>query len=169
MLLSAVSVLAVAQSSSEIPEGHMNNPVYRWFRNIRRCQFKHYSLHYCFRCCSIADKSTVLLQKRSTYVTAYYIICPFINFICTLAKNYLFCAKYLDFINQIFWDWLWRQYVQINNKAIKMISYKYLQTNCNLHRHEGFYCLKFHMFHKVLWSISNYLCNSFSQYDRTER
>ena len=28
MLLSAVSVLVVAQSSSEIPEGHMNNPVF---------------------------------------------------------------------------------------------------------------------------------------------
>ena len=28
MLLSAVSVLFVAQSSSEIPEGLMNNPVY---------------------------------------------------------------------------------------------------------------------------------------------
>ena len=34
MLLSAVSVLVVAQSSSEIPEGLMNNPV-QWtkFRN----------------------------------------------------------------------------------------------------------------------------------------
>ena len=30
MLLSAVSVLVVAQSSSEIPEGLMNNPVYFW-------------------------------------------------------------------------------------------------------------------------------------------
>jgi hypothetical protein len=29
MLLSAVSVLVFAQSSSEIPEGLMNNPVYR--------------------------------------------------------------------------------------------------------------------------------------------
>jgi len=28
MLLSAVSVLVVAQSSSEIPQGFMNNPVY---------------------------------------------------------------------------------------------------------------------------------------------
>ena len=28
MLLSAVSVLVVAKSSSEIPEGLMNNPVY---------------------------------------------------------------------------------------------------------------------------------------------
>ena len=28
MLLSAVSVVVVAQSSSEIPEGLMNNPVY---------------------------------------------------------------------------------------------------------------------------------------------
>ena len=32
MLLSAVSVLVVAQSSSEIPEGLMNNPVY-WENN----------------------------------------------------------------------------------------------------------------------------------------
>ena len=30
MLLSAVSVLVVAQSSSEIPEGLMNNPVYMY-------------------------------------------------------------------------------------------------------------------------------------------
>ena len=30
MLLSAVSVLVVAQSSSEIPEGLMNNPVFMW-------------------------------------------------------------------------------------------------------------------------------------------
>jgi len=29
MLLSAVSVLVVAQSSSEFPEGLMNNPVYK--------------------------------------------------------------------------------------------------------------------------------------------
>ena len=29
MLLSAMSVLVVAQSSSEMPEGLMNNPVYR--------------------------------------------------------------------------------------------------------------------------------------------
>ena len=29
MLLSAVSVLVVAQSSSEIPEGLMNNPLYK--------------------------------------------------------------------------------------------------------------------------------------------
>ena len=30
MLLSAVSVLVVAQSSSEIPEGLMNNPVFTY-------------------------------------------------------------------------------------------------------------------------------------------
>jgi len=30
MLLSAVSVLVVAQSSSEIPEGLINNPVYHY-------------------------------------------------------------------------------------------------------------------------------------------
>ena len=43
MLLSAVSVLVVAQSNSEVPEGLMNNPVYFysskflervWFKNV---------------------------------------------------------------------------------------------------------------------------------------
>ena len=34
MLLSAVSVLVVAQSSSEIPEGLMNNPVYSKHTNV---------------------------------------------------------------------------------------------------------------------------------------
>ena len=38
MLLSAVSVLVVAQSSSEIPEGHMNNPV---LSNITRVLLGH--------------------------------------------------------------------------------------------------------------------------------
>jgi len=48
MLLSAVSVLVVAQSSSEIPEGLMNNPVHRmptgyvWFTSspcpVRICR-----------------------------------------------------------------------------------------------------------------------------------
>ena len=37
MLLSAVSVLVVAQSSSEIPEGLMNNPVYA---SVMYCQSK---------------------------------------------------------------------------------------------------------------------------------
>jgi len=34
MLLSAVSVLVVAQSSSEIPEGLMNNPVLIKYKNL---------------------------------------------------------------------------------------------------------------------------------------
>jgi hypothetical protein len=34
ILLSAVSVLVVAQSSSEIPEGLMNNPVYRKTKSV---------------------------------------------------------------------------------------------------------------------------------------
>ena len=39
MLLSTVSVLVVAQSSSEIPEGVMNNPVY-----IASCEY--FCLYY---------------------------------------------------------------------------------------------------------------------------
>ena len=37
MLLSAVSVLVVEQSSSEIPEGLMNNPVYTSFFQTKNC------------------------------------------------------------------------------------------------------------------------------------
>ena len=40
MLLSAVYVLVLAQSSSEIPEGLMNNPVLRLI--FRNCVFKIY-------------------------------------------------------------------------------------------------------------------------------
>ena len=38
MLLSAVSVLVVAQSSSEIPEGLMNNPVHLYPYHIQHIQ-----------------------------------------------------------------------------------------------------------------------------------
>ena len=38
MLLSAVSVLVVAQSSSELPEGLMNNPVYALYICILKQQ-----------------------------------------------------------------------------------------------------------------------------------
>ena len=37
MLLSAVSILVVAQSSSEIPEGLMNNPVYQYNEGLKTC------------------------------------------------------------------------------------------------------------------------------------
>ena len=42
MLLSGVSVLVVAQSSSEIPEGLMNNPADEWTRimNIHRATYR---------------------------------------------------------------------------------------------------------------------------------
>ena len=37
MFLSAVSVLVVAQSSSEIPEGLMNNPVFQYVKENLLC------------------------------------------------------------------------------------------------------------------------------------
>ena len=52
MLLSAVSVLVVAQSSSEIPEGLMNNPVlltpagFRTPHPSDRSLYSLYRLHY---------------------------------------------------------------------------------------------------------------------------
>ena len=43
MLISAVSVLVVAQSSSEIPEGLMNNPVYN-LDSLQLCYIRHLKL-----------------------------------------------------------------------------------------------------------------------------
>ena len=39
MLLSTVSVLVVAHSSSEIPEGLMNNPVFYLSKDVRNCGY----------------------------------------------------------------------------------------------------------------------------------
>ena len=48
MFLSAVSVLVVAQSSSEIPEGLMNNPVLLWlaYSSVELCFFYGNTLHH---------------------------------------------------------------------------------------------------------------------------
>ena len=48
MLLSAVSVLVVVQSSSEIPEALMNNPVY--FRNVNRVEIPNGCVQYRLCC-----------------------------------------------------------------------------------------------------------------------
>ena len=45
MLLSAVSVLVVAQSSSEIPEGLMNNPVCRHTNKEFYHNYKHHNTY----------------------------------------------------------------------------------------------------------------------------
>ena len=49
MLLSAVSILVVAQSSSEIPEGLMNNPVeyYHKLRNVWRHSPASFQQYFC--------------------------------------------------------------------------------------------------------------------------
>ena len=47
MLLSAVSVLVVAQSSSEIPEGLMNNPVFARFSDTKLfSRWFMYTIHF---------------------------------------------------------------------------------------------------------------------------
>ena len=63
MLLSAVSVLVVAQSSSEIPEGLMNNPIYIYiyiYMCVCMCVCVNNSSKLCrlvFDVCKYADKS----------------------------------------------------------------------------------------------------------------
>ena len=62
MLLSAVSVLVVAQSSSEIPEGLLNNPV---FHILRSFLIYHISKH------SILQ----IVFKRKKHLQAEYFSC----------------------------------------------------------------------------------------------
>ena len=75
MLLSAVSVLVVAQSSSEIPEGLMNNPVQYGVWAL--CAGYRLALEICntYEYCFFA--ATMLRQMR-LYITLYvmYVACP---------------------------------------------------------------------------------------------
>ena len=65
MLLSAVSVLVVAQSSSEFPEGLMNNPVLYEYLVFKRLEpFE--EIHFCsqdFNFLSCETVITTLLEK----------------------------------------------------------------------------------------------------------
>jgi len=61
MLLSAVSVLVVAQSSSEIPEGLMNNPVFR-YTNLYK-----YILHNNVKLKSL-QTYTIQVNNTATYI-----------------------------------------------------------------------------------------------------
>ena len=54
MLLSAVSVLVVAQSSSEIPEGLMNNPVFCCPIHIPRFKISDGQENLCSSACKVS-------------------------------------------------------------------------------------------------------------------
>ena len=68
MLLSAVSVLVVAQSSSEIPEGLMNNPVYLLSAALWMC------LVHCYivRNCTLLVSSFMTLYTGDMYSRKLY-------------------------------------------------------------------------------------------------
>ena len=65
MLLSAVSVLVVAQSSSEIPEGLMNNPVYRIIHTIKRlpCELRCFIVQV-YKVTAFDDIAAASIQNR---------------------------------------------------------------------------------------------------------
>ena len=74
MLLSAMSVLVVAQSSSEIPEGLMNNPVYVVESRFVTVSFTTIHLLYACRvgpstsvlwCITVATQASFLYLVRS--------------------------------------------------------------------------------------------------------
>ena len=84
MLLSAVSVLVVAQSSSEIPEGFMNNPVYRLEPVCLRDQkfleqtstgILEWPYHLVFGVSSTVHHNTFLYDYKYSYIVfeIYYI------------------------------------------------------------------------------------------------
>ena len=64
MLLSAVSVLVVAQSSSEIPEGLMNNPVYCLSSLIHNLGVRRGSETYSFRSLLVARVLSICTGRR---------------------------------------------------------------------------------------------------------
>ena len=80
MLLSAVSVLGVAQSSSEIPEGLMNNPVYKSAVGTY--------VPKCFSVIKVSVKS-VLTACGSTYICEETF--SFMNFVRSK-----FCSRLTD-------------------------------------------------------------------------
>ena len=61
MLLSAVSVLVVAQSSSEIPEGLMNNPVYIYVYMV----YFHTKFH--IPSCNVSLITTIKQKKQEIF------------------------------------------------------------------------------------------------------
>ena len=79
MLLSAVSVLGVAQSSSDIPEGLMNNPVYKIdFISFDVVSKDYFSLPKMSETMEIFCllKKTVFINKVSCHTTTILLLLP---------------------------------------------------------------------------------------------
>ena len=72
MLLSAVSVLVVAQSSSEIPEGLMNNPVYTHREFDENVGFwLHNTSHVCTVLCFLVQCKKIVREPPSPPFNAH--------------------------------------------------------------------------------------------------
>ena len=69
MLLSAVSVLVVAQSSSEIPEGLMNNPVFYYNRKKTNYAQTYCSIRYRFK---LLDNATCVCKQGNQTIDLLY-------------------------------------------------------------------------------------------------
>ena len=93
MLLSAVSVLVVAQSSSEIPEGLMNNPVlYATLQNVgARATWRPIFVHPCNRICEVGRPYVArraVLWSTSDGVFTFLYSAGLLNvFICIIPSN----------------------------------------------------------------------------------
>ena len=71
MLLSAVSVLVVAQSSSEIPEGLVNNPVF----NESQVRYEHVKNHSAFSLFSLLFNEVKTVKAEETvYIRLYRLL-----------------------------------------------------------------------------------------------
>ena len=89
MLLSTVSVLVAAQSSSQIPEGLMNNPVYMSYctDNLHMLHFIYYSTNIRTENFKHAAHSPFFSLQNAVY----FIMLPFGS--CVIHILYIECAK----------------------------------------------------------------------------
>ena len=85
MLLSAVSVLVVAQSSSEVPEGLMNNPVYIYTIYI-------YYIYILYIYCCMFCK---LLFNFVNYANLLLCLCILIIMLCTFLLLYILTVMFM--------------------------------------------------------------------------
>ena len=92
MLLSAVSVLVVAQSSSEIPEGLMNNPVFL-YRLAGNLLYPYLPYIHCVSCTVYQDTWRVTISRGTVIVrpfdTCIYNLFPSTSFIPELRSTEL--------------------------------------------------------------------------------
>jgi len=127
MLLSAVSVLVVAQSSSEIPEGLMNNPVY--FTSIKSATssmvYKYNSIHNAPHpefCWLLQDFKKVKMKKFSCWLVLISVVLKRLEL--NVSRKWLTTQREVGFCGVwwIFWTVMWLQFQGVWNENFIIVN-----------------------------------------------